>query len=58
MPICQFTDPTLTTMYVPKQRLGALAVDRLLNRIEESNTDNIKIELAVQLIERNSVKVI
>lgn len=56
MPICQFTDPTLTTMYVPKQRLGALAVDRLLNRIDETNTDNIKIELAVSLIERNSVK--
>ncbi|QHQ62153.1 substrate-binding domain-containing protein [Anaerocolumna sedimenticola] len=56
MPICQFTDPTLTTMYVPKQRLGALAVDRLLNRIDETNTDNIKIELAVLLIERNSVK--
>ncbi|MGB8455425.1 MAG: LacI family DNA-binding transcriptional regulator [Anaerocolumna sp.] len=56
MPICQFTDPTLSTMYVPKQRLGALAVDRLLNRINEANTDIIKIELAVQLVERNSVK--
>ena len=58
MPICQFTDPTLTTMYVPKQRLGALAVDRLLNRIDETNMDYIKIELAVQLIERDSVKAI
>lgn len=56
MPICQFTDPTLTTMYVPKQRLGALAVDRLLSRINENNSEIIKIELAVQLIERNSVK--
>ncbi len=56
MPICQFTDPTLTTMYVPKQRLGALAVDRLLDRIKGSNTENIKIELAVQLIKRDSVK--
>ncbi len=56
MPICQFTDPTLTTMYVPKQRLGALAVDRLLDRMNGANTENIKIELAVKLIERNSVK--
>lgn len=56
MPICQFTDPTLTTMYVPKQRLGALAVERLLNRIKENNKEIIKIELAVQLIERGSVK--
>ncbi len=56
MPMCQFTDPPLTTMYVPKQRLGALAVDRLLDRIKGTNTENIKIEIAVQLIERNSVK--
>ncbi|WFR54875.1 LacI family DNA-binding transcriptional regulator [Anaerocolumna sp. AGMB13025] len=56
MPICQFTDPTLTTMYVPKQRLGALAVDRLLSCINDGNTEHIKIELAVQLMERNSVK--
>ncbi len=56
MPICQFTDPTLTTMYVPKQRLGALAVARLMDRMNGTDTENIKIELAVQLIERESVK--
>lgn len=56
MPFCQLIEPPLTTMYVPKQELGALAVDRLLINIKEEKEAAVKIEVATHLVERNSVK--
>lgn len=56
MPFCQIIDPPLTTMYVPKQELGALAVDRLLSKIKAVKKETVKIQVATHLIERNSVK--
>lgn len=55
MPICLYTDPQLTTMYVPKQKLGALAVDRIIEKAARNCSDDVKIELRVKLIERESV---
>ena len=43
-------------MYVPKQELGALAVDRLLSKIKAVKKETVKIQVATHLIERNSVK--
>lgn len=56
MPFCEVLDPPLTTMRVAKQRLGALAVERLLNIIDKEDMEFVKMELAVTLVKRFSVK--
>lgn len=55
IPICQYVEPPLTTMRVEKQRLGALAVNRLVGRILNGWKETIKIELGTNLVERESV---
>lgn len=56
LPICTLTEPALTTMSVPKLQLGALAVDRLVNQINNNTNEIIKIEVAPTLTERRSVR--
>ncbi len=56
IPTSSMMIPQLTTMSVPKQNLGALAVDRLLKKIQEPKDETIKIEVSTSLIERESVK--
>ncbi|MBO5197182.1 MAG: LacI family DNA-binding transcriptional regulator [Lachnospiraceae bacterium] len=56
MPFCEVLDPPLTTMNVPKQKLGAMAVERLIALIRKGETECVKMELAVSLINRQSVK--
>ena len=55
-PICDFLEPPLTTMEVPKKRLGELAVLRLLQKIAGETKVMIKTEVSVKLHERKSVK--
>lgn len=55
MPICELVRPTLTTVHVPKQRLGILAVDRLLHIIAETSKETLKISLSTELVQRDSV---
>lgn len=55
MPFCEVLDPPLTTMHVAKQRLGALAVERLLNMVKKGDEECVKMELAVKLVKRQSV---
>lgn len=55
MPFCEMIDPALTTMKVFKERMGALAVDRLINKIEKNICEFIKLEISTVLIERKSV---
>lgn len=55
MPFCELIDPPLTTVMVYKQRMGMIAVKRLVERIEESPPETIRIEVNTTLIERNSV---
>lgn len=56
IPIGELLTPPLTTMNVPKHSLGSMAVSTLLNRIQEQNDRQIKLELSTQIIERGSVK--
>lgn len=56
MPICEFLEPALTTMNVPKQKLGMLAVERLISRINHPQQDYVKIEVGTRLVCRSSVK--
>lgn len=55
-PLCEVIEPSLTTMRVPKQRLGMLAVDRLISDIKGETEEVIKIEVSTELVERRSVK--
>jgi LacI family transcriptional regulator len=55
MPFCELIDPPLTTIMVYKQRMGMIALKRLVERIEESPPETIRIEVNTTLIERNSV---
>lgn len=56
MPICDFLDPPLTTMEVPKKRLGELAVKQLVQKILYEPKVTVKIEVSVKLHERKSVR--
>lgn len=55
MPFCQIAEPPLTTMKVFKNRMGRLAVKRLIDRIEENFEETVKIEVMTDLVERRSV---
>lgn len=55
MPFCEMIEPALTTARVFKQRMGRLAVKRLIERIEHPITERIKILIQTELIERKSV---
>ncbi|BCJ95992.1 LacI family transcriptional regulator [Anaerocolumna cellulosilytica] len=56
MPLCEYMDPPLSTVLVQKDRLGALAVERLLYLIDHEVNDYVKIELSTALTVRKSVK--
>ena len=56
MPICEFLEPKLTTMAVPKRMLAELAVERLVSKIKNPKSIVTKIEVSVYLHERMSVK--
>lgn len=56
MPICEFLEPPLTTMDVPKKRMGELAMKLLVQKIHQDLKIPVKIELSVRLHERKSVR--
>lgn len=55
MPFCDLSDPALSTVKVFKQSMGKLAVDRLVEKIDNNTGDYIKTEVGTQLMKRNSV---
>ena len=54
-PISEMTEPKLTTMAVPKERMGALAVSRLAERIKDPSIETVHIEVLPELVVRDSV---
>lgn len=56
MPICEFLEPKLTTMAVPKKKLAEAAVERLVGKIKNPKSIVTKTEVSVSLHERMSVK--
>lgn len=63
VPICEMTQPTITTMHSYKERLGEISVGQLHKRIVAdetasiaSMTGSLKIALSLTLTERGSVK--
>lgn len=55
MPICTYTEPNLTTINVPKQYMGEIAVQRLVYIIESKQFNPVKIEISTNLVKRNSI---
>lgn len=55
MPLCTYIEPSLTTVHVPKQYMGRMAVARLLQIKKGSDSYPVKIEIGTNLITRKSV---
>ncbi len=58
IPLCALLDPPLTTIAVPKERLGMLAVERLYAKIDQAVPEFVKTEVGTALVERGSVRVV
>jgi len=58
MPYCTIMEPELTTMRVPKDTLGKLAVDKFFEIQESKNQYKTKVEIDTDIVERQSVKYI
>ncbi len=55
MPACEYFNPPLTTIMVPKLFMGETAAMRLVQLIEGRNSTPLKIEVSTRLIRRKSV---
>lgn len=55
VPLSRLIEPSLSTINVPKQYMGEMAVKRLITLITEKGAQPIKIEISTQLVERRSV---
>lgn len=55
LPICEQVEPRLTTMRVPKERMGAIAAQRLADAIEEGFEETVRVAVVPKLVERDSV---
>ncbi len=49
-------NPPLSTIRIPKERMGKLAISRLISRIENILPERITLRIAANLIIRDSVK--
>lgn len=54
MPLCTYTNPPLSTVHVPKQYMGEIAVKRLDEIITSTNSNPVKIEISTSLCKRKS----
>lgn len=55
VPLSKIIEPSLTTIHVPKQYMGEMAVKRLITLLQNRGTQPVKIEISTKLIERGSV---
>lgn len=56
LPFCEIASPRLTSMRVPKQEMGAIAVRQLISMIGKENGAISKIQVCSSFIERDSVR--
>lgn len=54
-PICGFTDPKVTTIAIPRDRMGHIAVDILIAKMEQPHESSCKTLIATELRVRESV---
>lgn len=55
-PITQIVTPKITTVNVPKNIFGSVAVEVLMSRLEGGREQSLKIGLGTKLVERESVR--
>ena len=53
--MCEILEPPLTTVHVPKQAMGQLAVERLVSILNAKPSANVKIEITPSLVKRKSL---
>ena len=56
LPFSEISNPSLTTLRVPKQEMGRLAVKKLVEVINEDVKVKTKTQVCTTFIERHSVK--
>lgn len=56
LPFCEISTPRLTSLRVPKQEMGQLAVRKIIELIKEKDLTRTKIQICTEFIERDSVK--
>lgn len=54
LPVCTYIEPTLTTVHVPKEYMGAVAIRRLHELVASTTEHPIKIEISTILKKRRS----
>lgn len=52
------TSPPLTTLHVPKEEMGAIAVNRLVELMQSTDKLTVRSSVGVQLIVRDSTKIL
>ncbi|MCD7708768.1 MAG: LacI family transcriptional regulator [Clostridiales bacterium] len=52
--IAQQTKPLLTTVHIPHEAMGKMAVKMLIDRIRKGHSENIRIEFPSRLVKRES----
>ena len=55
MPLCTYITPPLSTVHVPKQYMGEIAVKRLAEIIDTKPVNHVKIEIDTEITKRGSV---
>ncbi len=55
MPASAYTEPALTTVNVPKEYMGEMAVRRLSQLIEDRESTPVKLEVSTTLVRRKTV---
>ena len=56
LPFCDIVSPRLTSLRVPKQELGQMAVRRLLDIVEEGMDTKTQTLVSTRFVERDSVR--
>lgn len=54
MPMCTYITPPLSTVHVPKQYMGEIAVKRLAEIINSISASHVKIEISTEIVKRKS----
>ena len=56
LPYCEICSPRLTSLRVPKQEMGMIAVKRIIEMMRDKADVKLKIEVGTDFINRDSVK--
>lgn len=56
MTLSEMMDPPLTTIQIPKYKIGVSAVNLIVEKISENTPGAVKLEVGTQLVKRSSVK--